>query len=52
MILENQLSAEDYAVIHFQNTLVDYHINIEPLPTQHQTITLGVRLARSDNLGY
>merc|ERR1712013_481143 len=40
MSMENQLSAEDYAVMHFQNTLVDYHMQIGPLPEEDQVITM------------
>ena len=43
MTLENQISAEDYAVIHVQNTLVDYKISVAPLPEQLQALTMGVR---------
>ena len=39
---ENQLSAEDYAVMHFQNTLVDYHMQIGPLPEEDQVINMEV----------
>ena len=42
MTLENQLSAEDYAVIHFQNTLVDYHMHIGPLPEENRALTIEV----------
>ena len=42
MSLENQLSAEDYAVMHFQNTLVDYHMQIGPLPEEDQVINMEV----------
>ena len=42
MSLENQLSAEDYAVIHFQNTLVDYHMQIGPLPEENHALAIEV----------
>ena len=42
MTLENQHIPEDYAIMHFQNTLVDYHINILPLPKHIQEIIIGV----------
>ena len=43
MTLEDQISAEDYAVIHVQNTLVDYQISLAPLPEKLQAFTMGVR---------
>ena len=43
MTLENQISAEDYAVMHIQNTLVDYQISVAPLPEQLQVLNMGVR---------
>ena len=42
MVLENQLKEEDYASFHFQNTLVDYDINILPPPPQNNEIEQGV----------
>jgi hypothetical protein len=42
MALENQHKAEDYASMHIQNTLVDYDINILPLPVQNKEIKIGV----------
>ena len=42
MVLENQHKAEDFASFHFQNTLIDYDINIFPPPTDKTEIELGV----------
>jgi len=41
MVLENQHKAEDFASFHFQNTLIDYDINIFPPPTDKTEIELG-----------
>ena len=42
MVLENQHKSEEFASFHFQNTLVDYDINILPPPPQNTEIHLGV----------
>ena len=43
MTLEDQISAEDYAVMHIQNTLVDYQISLAPLSEKHRALTMVVR---------
>ena len=42
MVLENQHKNEDFASFHFQNTLIDYDINILPPPLDKNEIRLGV----------
>ena len=42
MVLENQHKTEDFASFHFQNTLIDYDINILPPPPDKNEIRLGV----------
>ena len=42
MVLENQHKTEDFASFHFQNTLIDYDINILPPPPDKNEIKLGV----------
>ena len=44
--LDNQHRAEDYAIMYFQNTLVDYDIKILPPPAQSQQVNIGVRFTQ------